>query len=164
MVFFTDLATNLDEAAVVALGWSNPSQEAGLAPDGSRRLPKSPGWLRTRQAGHGPAGVAAPPASHVPAMGSQPPRLCLPRGAQGCSPWGGSPFPIPLSPGPVSVPVAALARPSPTGDPARPAAPPEERALRAEPFWAPPRPVGAAAPEADGALGHSNGAERPRRR
>lgn len=165
MLFFTDVATNLAEAGALALGWSNPSHEAPMAPAGSRWLPKSlknpsgckAGRLRTVRVGwqH-----LRPPTS--PRWAPTLTRCAWPGAVQG---WLEAPVP-PGDPGELPpMRGAGLGYPSPTWDPsARPVAAGEERALRAEPFWAPPRPVGAAAPEADGALGHSNGAERPRRR
>lgn len=63
--FFTDLDTNLDELGTLALSWSDPPQEAPLAPAGSRWLPKPPGIpvVQTRQAGDAPGRAVAPPAA-----------------------------------------------------------------------------------------------------
>lgn len=170
--FFTHLATNLAEAGALALSWSKPSQEAPLASAGSRWLPKNPrdrggckpGRLGTVWVGWQHLLPLLTPRCASSALGGLPPSHAVPGREEPKDAWR-LPFP-PETPG-ISLQLRERGWDSrvPAWAPsARPGAAAAQRALRASAFWASPRPVGAAAPEADGALGHSNGAERPRRR
>lgn len=154
------------------MSWSNPSQEAPLALAGSGWLPANPrdhggckpGRLGTVRVGWQHLLPPPSPRCLSSARGGLPPSHAVPGRGEPKAAWR-LPFPWETPGTSLQCRERRWDTRVPSRAPStRSAAVGAERALRAEPFWAPPRPVGAAAPEADGALGHSNGAERPRRR